>query len=608
MATVLPTNPNLTQIEDFLAGFPGAPIKFAGDLRQFIREPGASGFNVLRHIPSEEALHKAERSGLVTSPFVELPANLLSQFQMGDVFGATPSGTPAPTPTPTPVTPPPSAGVNFIPSLEDLNRLRINTQLPQVTQEQYDLSITTYGKHCFSGQCFVIGEQPKPPTAVTTSQFFRKTGTPAVFELTPTGEVKHVTELRAQRENIFGKVQDVETLPFTLPAGFTPESLSEDFKLDVPLDIPSEFFDTGSLITSSDIFKLLQQLTPPPPPTSLVNDFEALRSAQGVSAVESQINTVKSDIRNAEADLRLVEAEIANKKVSTRVIDRETAEQRRIAQENIDFQNRRLQTLTDELNTKNGLIGQIMSFRQTDYSNASTYYANQFDRALKIIGFFQDYQNAEAQQANDAKDRALANWQVMAKVYNENGRSWDMLSPDEQVQLESLAIKAGFPGLSQFVGAGKGEVSNVTSRTDASGGTWWDVLRKFPDGRLEVESIYRGTGGGKNAPGPTPTSKTGIKASPTTLNVIEGIENINDQTPSVATTTRTELRELGFYDIAVPDWFKNGIEFVPKDFIGPLEENQAREGDNLQALWDKERESVMSKVNETSSSSSNRTP
>ncbi len=66
----------LKEIEAFLEGFPGAPIKFEGDDKQYIRKPGAQGFNVLQPIDDPTELKRLREAGIVTADFVELPAAL----------------------------------------------------------------------------------------------------------------------------------------------------------------------------------------------------------------------------------------------------------------------------------------------------------------------------------------------------------------------------------------------------------------------------------------------------------------------------------------------------------------------------------------------------
>lgn len=73
---------NITQKTlDFLEKFPGAPIKFKGNQKQFIRKPGQGGFNFLTPIADEAELRKLTEDKVVTAPFVELEESLRGEFE-----------------------------------------------------------------------------------------------------------------------------------------------------------------------------------------------------------------------------------------------------------------------------------------------------------------------------------------------------------------------------------------------------------------------------------------------------------------------------------------------------------------------------------------------
>lgn len=291
---------------------------------------------------------------------------------------------------------------------------------------------------------------------------------------------------------------------FQIGPAFFGTDETVDVDLEISPDLPSDIVDTGNIITNEDIASLIKDLKADIPEAVDFSElFTTLRSEKGIPAIEAKIVSLNTDIADAEANLRIVEAEIANKQVSTRVISREQAEQRRIAQEQIDFFTRQKNTAINELNVKNAAIAQVMELEQLDFQNANDLFSTRFNRALELIAFVQDYKTEADKLKNDEQDRALANWQVLASVYESNGLTWDTLSPEQQAGIESLAIKAGFPGLSQFIGAGKGEIQSINKITNKdTGQVSYDIVRRFPDGSISVESTAGGFVGGVT---PTPT-------------------------------------------------------------------------------------------------------
>lgn len=274
---------------------------------------------------------------------------------------------------------------------------------------------------------------------------------------------------------------------------------SADFKVDIPETLDSSLLQEGLTVTDAEIKDLMEELKAQAPSApSLLDDFEAIRSEQGIPALERQLNEVNAQIRDAEAALRQGLNAIETTQVSTRIQSQEQLELRRQAQETLDFLGRRKQALVDELNTKNNVVATIMDLTQQDFQNANTVYAQEFNRNLQMIELLQGLKE-------QAQATALANWEILANNYESVGLTWDTLNPEQQAQIESLAVKAGMPGLSQFIGANAavGEIKTVTTRTSPSGQSFYDILRVNPDGSLSVESIARGavrisTGGSSN--------------------------------------------------------------------------------------------------------------
>ena len=73
---------------------------------------------------------------------------------------------------------------------------------------------------------------------------------------------------------------------------------------------------------------------------------------------------------------------------------------------------------------------------------------------------------------------------------------WDSLSASQKANISKLELSAGLPqGISALISTSSPnlEIKATTSRTDASGNTYYDVLMVDPKtNALSVKSIYRG--------------------------------------------------------------------------------------------------------------------
>src|SRR3990167_5430001 len=288
---------------------------------------------------------------------------------------------------------------------------------------------------------------------------------------------------------------NLETLQLgTAPEGFKSEFLSptvitsDDVQEETPVDEAAK--------DEEDIARLDRQkrkrdleaelgIGPAPEAPKLKDTLEKLRTEKGLPAIESDLAEINTDIRELEAAAReqLFDAEGKPQQLGAL-----RGEQRRIAQDaqnKLDALNRKKQTIVDELNMKNSTINQLMQFTQQDFANASAVYQQKFNQNMEFYKMIKSEMSEEEQSA-------MSKWQVLADQYEQSGLTWDTLNPEQQAHLESLAVRGGMPGLSQFLGAGQGEIKTVNQRTDASGNSYYDVLRIKPDGSMEVESIFRG--------------------------------------------------------------------------------------------------------------------
>lgn len=200
------------------------------------------------------------------------------------------------------------------------------------------------------------------------------------------------------------------------------------------------------------------------------DDFAALRSEHGVTAIESQLNTLETQIRDTEASLRQGLYDEEGKLRPMELIGTRQRELRRQAQEGLDVLNRRKATLVDELNTKNTLIANMMKLKQADYNAATNAYNSQFTQAVQLLNLVEGRIAKADQEANRQRDDARANLVVLQNLLKDT--KWSEVDANMRTQLNQLEMKAGLPvGVTEaFMKANPGlKVDYTISGTDAEG-------------------------------------------------------------------------------------------------------------------------------------------
>lgn len=248
-------------------------------------------------------------------------------------------------------------------------------------------------------------------------------------------------------------------------------------KIEIAKGIEDDQVETQKLTAKQELQKIREEMGLDPDTglkkpvlPSYADDFEALRAEEGVSALETQVNSIDKDIRDIEAGLRADFDIEEGRSVWTRLIGKEKQKLQGEARESIDALNRRKQTLVDELNTKNTLISNIMSFKQLDYNAASTAYNQDFTQKVQLLNIVEGRIDRADQEANRQRDDARANLSILQNLIKDV--DWAQVGNSVRTQIEDLESKAGLPiGITEaFVRANPGiSVDYTTTGYDADG-------------------------------------------------------------------------------------------------------------------------------------------
>lgn len=227
----------------------------------------------------------------------------------------------------------------------------------------------------------------------------------------------------------------------------------------------------------SDIQNLLPS-TPAPTPINRVETLEKLRTEYKVGDLETELNTLKDEKRIIEESQRKRVANEQGKPVALGVIAGRTDEITRQENEKLDFVNRKLQAVNDELTTKYSTIKTLIDFKGLDYNDAVEAYDKEFDRNVKM------YSLISAEQ-NEIKDSARANLQIIQNSIIKGNATFSSLPAETQATITKLELQSGLPiGFTASLKADPN--ANIIFTTSNEGVT--QVGFRNADGTVEVKS------------------------------------------------------------------------------------------------------------------------
>jgi len=250
-------------------------------------------------------------------------------------------------------------------------------------------------------------------------------------------------------------------------------------------------------------------ITPTAPETvNFTSVYEALRNEQGMSGLESNLNSLNSQITGLQDSLTAGLYDEEGKLRPMELISQRQQETTRQAQEKINTLQRSKQILVDEINTKNTLISNIMSLKQTDYANAKEDYEFEYNKQLKLIELTKDIEEEAESDAEAEKSSAQANLNTIINMAE--NRTFGELDATTQSKIYELELKSGLPtGITQsFMNATNGAKIETT------------VTGYDENGNQTISFVYKDDSG-------KPSMVTALTGNVATKTIEEG-ENITD--------------------------------------------------------------------------------
>lgn len=254
-----------------------------------------------------------------------------------------------------------------------------------------------------------------------------------------------------------------------------------------------------------------------PKAPNLVELYEKLRSDGKLGDLETLLGDLKEQEGLIEAALQEATMNEDKRTIAQNIIDGRINENYKRAQVELQFLGARKARIVDEIQGRYSTINTIISLTGQDYQNARQEYDAEFTKNLEMYKMIRGTQEKRADQAREdaqraedklydrenlllkyqredaqrAEDAARSNLQIYSSALKSGNMDYGSLSEEQKLQVNKLEVQAG-------LGVGflsnlkqdnpEGEVKSITTRQDASGMKYADIIMKMPDGSLQVQS------------------------------------------------------------------------------------------------------------------------
>jgi len=227
--------------------------------------------------------------------------------------------------------------------------------------------------------------------------------------------------------------------------------------------------------------------------TTLLNEKDA--SGYSVQDYQKNITDLNAQKADALAQLQKFKEKIPQG-VTEGFAQGSISVEQQAVQDKIDFIDRQINTASLQLQNRNSTIETLMNLRQQDYATASKNYDREFSNNLAVYNALSARQDKAQSEEERAQDNARANLQILANQLSSGDLQFAQLDPAQQAQINNLELQAGLPtGTIASIKDNnpKADIVSTTSRTDASGNAFTDIiLRDQNTGALTVQTISRG--------------------------------------------------------------------------------------------------------------------
>jgi hypothetical protein len=355
---------------------------------------------------------------------------------------------------------------------------------------------------------------------------------------------------------------------------------------------PGANYNATPFAPDSDGANLQSQLSPGDRPglVSMVGLYEQVRNEKGLGDIEKALTDLEAQRMEAEARLRgRSQTERGKAGVNLGVIEGRIGQVERQERENIDFINRQISTKSFQLQIGNDLVKTIMDLTSTDYNNAVQDYNSRLAENIQMYEMveskrrfdenliFQKEQAVEEkrqfevqfaeQQKRADENMARANLQIYMDLVTKGSVAWGSLSESQKGMINKLEVQSGLPVgfMSSMTIPAGANIKNISTRVDASGTQWTDILMLNNDGTFTVKSEKMGsTYQTKSAASSSSKDKayttTQYNGALSILRSLDSSKSLTLSTQNIADAVKNARTKYGMDDSKARDLIWDAIE------------------------------------------------
>lgn len=245
----------------------------------------------------------------------------------------------------------------------------------------------------------------------------------------------------------------------------------------------------------------LQNTTPLPEAPNLTETFSTLRDEYNVSSLEEMMNELKSQEQEVYARLRIRSANEKGQRVGMGVIAGRVGEIEQQEREELDFVQRQMNTVNNQITSAYSLINTLLSLKTNDFNNAMQLYNAEFDKNVKMYEIatdnYRDTRDFNQRLKERAEDMAKSNLQIYAGLITSGSLNWDTMDRDTQLAISKLEVQSGLGMgfLSKLDLPLSSRIQQIGTRTDASGNKYASTMIINKDGSMRVQETFLGVDG-----------------------------------------------------------------------------------------------------------------
>lgn len=262
--------------------------------------------------------------------------------------------------------------------------------------------------------------------------------------------------------------QAQDAAPASIPSRVTPPaqprpsgaSTEAEAVASPVASVPEAFNDVNSVndfLNNPDfnLDSITESISPTggrPEAESTASKFTEFRNEQGLEDLEESANSLNSQLSQIEENRRLRVEGAEGKSVASNVMDGRVSEIEK--QENTRSNQIRLelQAVTGQINTKNGLVSQLMQFTQQDYQNSVQQYDSEFQQNLALVSAASSIRSQAMQELSfeeeikqKQQNNSRANLQTYYNLVQDGQLDPSQLSSQQSFQISQLEAQAGLP-------------------------------------------------------------------------------------------------------------------------------------------------------------------